>query len=205
MPDREIPDNVKPVFNAFFDDVSNLFNRYKIFKQVYGSEEAVNLLNESAPGFFSEIRAIMLENLLILISQLTDVPLMGGRENLSVQKLIDVIEAHQSGLSQVMGLNVILTQLKDHVKPIREIRNRTLAHNDWGRRNVDLPIVMKKGIDDSLEALQEVLRVISLHFRDVDLRCEPFAISDGDDLIAVLRQWRDYSKKDQPERWAGGD
>src|SRR5262249_44520092 len=101
--------------------------------------------------------------------------------------LMEVIEQDSPGLTQSMGLKAEMDNLAASCEGIRELRNRLLAHTDWGRRAEPLPGVNRRLIEDALATVRKVMRDVSLHFRDVDVRCENvFALGTGDELIQHL-------------------
>ncbi|HWE37831.1 MAG TPA: hypothetical protein VG406_14780 [Isosphaeraceae bacterium] len=207
---REFPPTLSTVYEAIESDVIQLHFRYKLFKQLYATQATVDILNVVAPALFAEVRQIMLENIMMVISQLTDPPTSRGPkgatlENLTMRRLVETIDAQETGLADRLGVPRLLEMLDGHAEPIRTVRNRMLAHNDWGRRTEPMPLVMKEHIDGTIEAMERILRVTSLYFRDIDIRCEPFSHSDGDALIEILRQWQEFSKEAEPYRWGSQD
>ncbi len=70
---QEMPTELAEVYDALKQDISLLHVKWEVFNQLYvTSEETVELLNESAPSFFRICQDMLIDDILLTTSRLTD-------------------------------------------------------------------------------------------------------------------------------------
>ena len=160
-----IPSDLKPHYEQLRTDLIDLFFRWIAIKNLYShSQERLDLLNETAPNFFSELQQLLIRDLILGIARITDPPQTCGRDNLTLPRLAGDIDpqAHPQLHNQVAaGVN----KAKQAAGPARNYRHRLLAHRDLGVALGSMPPgVTFKDLRVALEQCALVLNIIQLHF-----------------------------------------
>jgi hypothetical protein len=86
-------DNIPATAKEIFDDVSNevffLKSKWLVFRELFGVEDHVKLLNQCAPATFSYFLYALLDDVNLSLTRLvTDPAIMKGRENSNFEQLI---------------------------------------------------------------------------------------------------------------------
>ena len=109
-----MPDILKNKIKAIDAEVVRLHYKWKHFKQVFGSDEKVKLLNDAAPVFFSHLWNLMLFDILLSIARLTDPPKTRVKsiikENLSFDNL--VLEIKDANLQSQVSQQILASKGK---------------------------------------------------------------------------------------------
>ena len=111
--------------------------------------ERVKLLYGFADVMFNEVKQTLISDVLLRLSQLTDKARMGKKENLSLYRLREVVESMEPGRWRGEALMIYCDSDASVYggrvcKSIRDMRNRTIAHRDWGRRAEATPVTNKR-------------------------------------------------------------
>lgn len=177
-----------------------LHGRWLIYKQLFRkSQKRIYLLNECAPSCFNIIQYVIIENIQISLSKLSDPGKVGKRENLSLETLHARIELEESP-DLAKSLKVILKRFHDQCAPFRTWRNKRFAHFDLGASlNVSgesLPEVSIIMIEGALATLREYLNYIEGYFRNTEIGYDHilFRTSDADTLVSVLKAGMRYEE-----------
>jgi hypothetical protein len=93
------------------------------------SKERVELLNRSAPAFFSMIQGVLYDQVLLGIGRLLDPPGNSHQSNLVLAHLSKQVRAH-GDTALADALDDHLSELRTHCATIRSHRHKRLAHLD---------------------------------------------------------------------------
>jgi hypothetical protein len=131
-------------FHALCQHVASLYFKWGQYTALYGtSKERVDVLNRSAPTFFSLVQGTILDDVLLHVARLTDRVEHGGRHNLTVQRL-PLLMSSSPNLASVR--NACETAVKS-ANFCRELRNKRLAH-------ASLPHALGEGSIDGVSRAQ---------------------------------------------------
>ncbi|MBZ9988441.1 hypothetical protein LB572_15190 [Mesorhizobium sp. BH1-1-5] len=140
--------------------VSSSWDRYEA---LFGSQERVNLLNESGGSFWHAIQGVLLEHVLLGICRLSDTAGTGQRRNLSVWTLVELDPLRYKG-----RLKQRAETASRRASFARTWRDKRIAHNDLEQSTgVANKLVSATGrkITKAILSIHEVLRWISAkHF-----------------------------------------
>ena len=100
---------------------------YNNFRHLYGSDETIELLKDTAAWFFHDINVVLQEYCLLQIAKLTDPSASVGRENLTIPNLNDRLKAEGLWTQEIDDLSAELMRYRDL---INLSRNRLIAHSD---------------------------------------------------------------------------
>ncbi len=148
------------------------------------------MLYRFADVLFNEVKQTLIGDVLLKLSQMTDRAGMGKYENLSLHRLRDVVELNEPGLAAKLGLDSMLQSMETVCKSIRDMRNRKIAHRDWGRRAEATPVTNKIEIEEALSIAARIMNAVELHYQNSETNYKPYPGSgDGDRLIDHLQRY----------------
>ena len=190
----------KEVFEHIKELLTHLNIRWIIYKQMYGTNVyRVELLNNTASNVFSEFQWLVMDNMILSLSKLTDPAKMRGNWNLSLPYLYEeIINLNEVQLSEELG--EILEELNNSVENFRKIRNKRIAHTDLAVAiddNSPLPGVSRADITRALELVMDFLNKIELHYFDSTTRYDMTILplkNDGRALLICLQKALAYEK-----------
>jgi hypothetical protein len=208
MSKKKIPTEIDEIYEALYQQVSYLYAKWGVFCQLYGStKEVVDLLNNSAPSFFRICEDVLVDDILLNISRLTDPKQTFKRDNLSLERLVHSIDEVQFPKLKD-EIEKLLAKAKDKCTFARDLRNKRIAHNDLSTKlqvNPNpLPTVTRKKIEDALESICNVMNAVAGYFEDSTVAYELAILpNDGNTLIARLRDAKIYRKQLRELRLSG--
>ena len=158
--------------------------------QLFGSMDRVKLLYDLADHLFDQVKQTLISDVVLKLCQLTDGAKTGSSENVSLYRLRDVVDSDEPGLAANLSLDTMLLEMGQVCRPIREMRNRLLAHRDWGRRAIPTPVTNKDEIEQALSLTSRIMNAVELHYNNGTSIYEPYPGSaDGDRLIYHLQKY----------------
>lgn len=185
----KMPASVAAVHNGLKPLVITAHGRWTLALQLFGTMDRVKLLYDLADVLFDQVKQTLISDVVLKLSQLTDKAMMGKNENLSLHRLREVVESNEPGLAAKLQLDSMLRSMETACKGIREMRNRTIAHRDWGRRVEATPMTNKEEIDQALDLAERIMNAVHRHYENTAIRYEPYPGSgDGDRLISHLQR-----------------
>ncbi len=188
---KQLPEELRPLFEAVWQEVVSAHALWLIFCQLYVDKpRQLLIMRETAPGFFSSIRSVIRNSVVLSISRLSDASKTGKMENASLRTLRDIVaRLDDSQLAQ--QLDTTLEQLTKASKPLRDRRNRALAHADLPTALLEhpdpLPGISKENIDDALHDISSFMNAIEMHYADSATEYEnPIQHGDAKALLVWL-------------------
>ena len=123
---------VAQLFDDMAQQISQLAGMWTIYKRLFCFDQAtVDLLNASAPAFFFFARSWLQNDIIMAVCRLLDpVQSATGQSNLSVEAVIR--KAFPSPCQQQFLSR--LAHLRSQAEPLRQQRNKRLAHADQAVR-----------------------------------------------------------------------
>jgi AbiU2 len=125
-----IQKNTRELYQHLRSEVIGVHYRWKIFRQLFFSQEVVDLLNSSAGRFFSMLRLDLLDLISLALGRLTDSSKsLNKYPNVTLEQLIDSLDPN-SHSELITVLRERLTDLKSKCARIENWRNKWAAHRD---------------------------------------------------------------------------
>jgi len=191
----------KKIFIDLQNEVSHLFLRWKIFRQLFATNgDRIKLMNALAPTVFSEIQRTLIDEIFLQISRITDRKgKYDKKKKVLVQETV-VLEQLRAGLGnhyQPALAADLDNRLKNDVGPkceeIRKHRHKRIAHADklmLVRPSLYiLPQITKKMIDEALNAIADYVNAFrTVFFGSPMYFAGVHTIDDGDSFIHVLKE-----------------
>ena len=202
-------DQIPPSFTEIFYELRNqitwLHSRWIIYRQLFGhSERRIELLNECASVFFYIIQEVLLGEVLVALSKLTDPARSMNHDNLSLEQLQSRTEAE--GKTQLTTiLRNLLDRLHGKCQTFRLHRNKRLAHFDLTTAMQStpnlLPGISREMIEEALKLVREYMNTIEEHYNQSETGYEHFIMSsDGDALVTILKYGLRYDELSRDQR-----
>lgn len=166
----QFPPSIERLFRPLWNEIVWLNAKWNAFTRLYGTDEAtVELLNHVAGSFFRLVEESLRDDVLLSIGRLLDPSATGAKANLSLQALLDGVDAQvEPELRQ--RLIDALDRLRSHCEGITARRNRKLAHTDLptalNKHLDDLPGISLTAVRDAIEQVNAFMNLIDIHFRE---------------------------------------
>jgi len=165
---------------AIWNHITELHAEWKILLALFGASQAQSdFLNKVAGAFFDTVYQTLIRDILLGISRLTDPLSTAGKDNLVLERLAQLPEVvADSTLSSKVTAK--LTEVKAEARPIRDYRNKYLAHLDLdaslgpgpdvlpGIKRQDIDVVLQ-GFSDLFNLIEQTLRGPTVIFRKVSI------------------------------------
>jgi hypothetical protein len=168
---REIPPEIKIKYEALFQEVCHLHRKWGVFRELYVSGTRIELLNNSAPGFFNLCKDLFGDDIILTICRLNDPKRTFQKDNLTLEQLVYSVEPAQHPRLRD-ELEVLLGDSKTKCTFAKDHRNKRIAHNDLDTKlNAKvrpLPSPTTTNIDDALRSICEVLNAVPRYFHQSD-------------------------------------
>lgn len=187
------PSDCGDLFFEIWTDVNNLDLSWQDYRALYGtSPERIDLLNWAAGTFFGLIENTMWHDVLLRIARLTDPPAKRSHKNASLGQLVKRVCPHLDSESaqHLRGQN---KELVVYCRPITDLRNRVLAHDDLptalNYHPDPLPGLSRADVEGALHRIHSLVNEIENHF---DLAPTSFelilSVNDAETLIDLLER-----------------
>jgi hypothetical protein len=193
MSEREppgYPPDTEKLFNVLWEQVCTFSAKWKLYLDLFSTEANKKVVNETAPGAFMLIEHSLRNDMVMVISRLTDPQVMGGRSNLSLEHLIEELNTHcPAGMYD--QLKADLAEIRNHVTPFKLIRNRKIGHIDMPTALSNVPDpslgVNRPHVDQALTLICNLMNSISTHFADTTHAFKKVVMhGNGEHLIFYL-------------------
>lgn len=184
---------IQLLFDRIHCEVVQLFYRWKIFRQLFGSgEENLNLLNKSGSNVFELLQRLTEDNVSLTLCRLTDPERTGSYENLSIRNFLGRIEAVLD-VTVRQDLHEKLARLEAATGKFRIHRSKRIAHLDLSHalKPELLPPLWYGDLQDALKILESIMKDLHLIALNADTSYKEPAIAYGCDGEYLLRFLRD--------------
>lgn len=162
-----LSDHLGPVYTEIDQDVTRLHANWKLILQLFGSQESVDILNQSAGFAIRTIQDSLTDGVILRIAKLTDPAKTGRLENLSLASLIEHLPSDPPVAKLRDRLATQLDSIGTAVDGMRTIRNKRIAHRDHASAidpNEIIPGVPLSAIEESIRLIREFMHDIQGHY-----------------------------------------
>jgi hypothetical protein len=194
---------VPPQFIAIYDELRSeitwLHGRWLTYRELFAEDaERIDFLNECAGTFFYIIQDVLLDEVQVCLSKLTDPANSGKHENLSLEQLQAQLQRHGDPALAVK-CRTVLDKIHSQCDVFRVRRHKTLAHLDLptalNQLAQPLPGVSRQMIEDALESTRAYMNSIEAHYNDSEWGYDHFILNQGSGaLLATLRAGMRYEE-----------
>jgi hypothetical protein len=195
----KVPSAIAPVYDELRSEITWLHGRWLTYRELFAeSPRRIELLNEVAGTFFYIIQEVLLDEVQVCLSKLTDPATSGKHENLSLEQLQAKLEGHGDSVLATK-CRAILDTIHIQCQAFRVRRHKELAHLDLPTALKQLPNplpgVSRQMIEDALRSVRDFMNAIEMHYNDSEWGYEDFILNDGSfALLATLRAGLRYEE-----------
>jgi len=155
------------LFNVLWQELAWLYEKWEQYLVLYGKKPSrIDLLNRAAPLFFRIIQDVLWEDIVLHIARLTDPPQSGGKANLTIRRIPNLVDDADTAQALRELINIAIQSSEF----CRDWRNRHIAHRDLNlvleKDIVPLKPATRKKLKDALDSIAEVLNAVSQHYTD---------------------------------------
>jgi len=187
-----VPSQFLAVYDELRSEITWMHGRWLTYRELFAvSSRRIELLNESAGAFFYIIQDVLLDEVQVCLSKLTDPASSGKHENLSLEQLQSQLQEYGEA-NLAVKCRAILDTILGQCEVFRVRRHKTLAHLDLptalNRLPHPLPGVSRQMIENALESVRNYMNAIEAHYNESEWGYEDFILNDGSEaLLATLR------------------
>ena len=154
----------KAVFEKLQDEAIQIQYTWSIYRSLYASgDENVAFLNKYGSNFFSLAQSLLIENISLGLSRLTDPNRTRDNENLSLKQIHVHADKH-SHFDLLQLITPLYEKLHEKCLQFRGLRNKRIAHADLQQamriEGSSLPMISYQDIENALEALSNYLNAV---------------------------------------------
>lgn len=159
--------HMEEIYKVLSREVTELHYRWIIYREVYAQgEDVTRLLNENGASFFYFVDFLMLDNVALTFSKLTDPNKQRSNDNLSLKQLI-VCANDQKNIQLAQELSSDFYALKLACEKFRVLRNKRIAHADLIH---SLGLAKEPLSGFSREYVEEALKLLRLYMNKFELK-----------------------------------
>lgn len=191
---------VKEVFEPLRYEVAWLHAKWAIYSQLYcRGNEQLAFLDAMAPGFFVVVKDSLENELIVGLCRLIEKAKTGRNHNLTLARLKESLSCERE--REFRGsFSARFERLRRSCAPLREWRNRRLAHSDYptvtGEVQASLPEIPWQTIDEALAEVRTLMNLVQRRFLDSEFHYESFTdLDDGEMIVFYLREAQKYEEE----------
>jgi hypothetical protein len=207
-PDPKIPAELREIYGHLAGSVIETQGLFQELEILYMSEENTKLLDSTAQTFFIRHQQLLISQIILSVSRLTDEKQSGNRknpqENLTLTQLLD---AEVLGPDRQLVLQKKWTAIKAATEPMRKYRHKILAHasklhylapSTTLGKNITITTMRAM-----LEQIADYLSTFDFFFTGVDSPVNyPWTAGEAPELLAYLKLAVDAREKIDADRYA---
>ncbi len=171
-------------------DTWRLRHIWTTFRFLYaGEKKTVDVLNATAPGFFTMTQRLMFDDVILKICRLTDPAKNRQQENLTLRRLVEATEWQTTDPARYVAYAAKAAAVDEACGSCRDHRNKRISHRDLAlfKEMFELPGATLRLIDDAIAAIEEFVRKINIEFRQGDIAFDVVGGEEwGKELIRKL-------------------
>ena len=190
-----MPAELGEVFRGFFQEYSIIRVKWRLYKQLFGNIERVDLLNRHGAHGFGVVQDVIIKDVILCIARMmnTSKEAWGDPANLATL-LIDLVAHKQAALAD--KLRAIRDRIKPVVEGLSRWRDVQISRNDYAsfvnmKAGIDaLPPPSRQMVEDILSAMGEILDELRAHYPGLEDQHEdvPHA-GEFEELMSHLRDF----------------
>ncbi len=195
-----LPRCIADEFKRLSMDLSLVSAHWILYRQLFAhSEKRFNLLTRAAPAFFEFLFHTLRDEVFMALCRLADPATTGGKENLSLDHVMSVLEKEEMDEKVRKELRAKLALFREQCRPLKPHRDKRLAHQDLlvsvAGGEEPFPGVSIQMVDHALATAGDYLNTIERHFSDSSTAYEHFGmLGDADTLVYHLAEAMRYEE-----------
>lgn len=194
--DEIMMSNPKSIIDEFCTLCESVWIDHDLYRSLYKTDHTeidrrriFKLCNSIAPKFFDDLNRILIDNLILQFSKITDPAATGKNTNLTTNYVVEKIGWPDDVRQKLREINARLTAFRRYIEPAR---SKSVAHVDLSarfRRLEDLGKFPKDADRQFLQDLQAFIDIAYGHFHNGAPRpINPAMSTDTHQLIRALEK-----------------
>jgi hypothetical protein len=188
-----MPAELDEVFQGFFHEYSIIIVKWRLYNQLFGDSESIDLLNRHGAHGFGVIQDVIIKDVILCITRMmnTSKEAWGDPANLATL-MIDLAAHKQTALAEK------LRGMRDRIKPgadgLGQWREAQISRNDYAsfigmKADIGaLPPPGRQMVEDVLSAVSEILKELQAHYTGLEeLHKDVSHAGDFEELVSHLR------------------
>ena len=168
-----MPAELGDVFQGFFQEYSIIRVKWRLYKQLFGDTECIDLLNRHGAHGFGVVQDVIIKDVILCITRMmnTSKEVWGDPANLATL-LIDLVAHKQTALAdKARGMR---DRIKPAVDGLRRWRDEEISRNDYAsfvvrETQIDaLPQSGRQMVEDILSAMSEIVDELQAHYSGLE-------------------------------------
>lgn len=190
------------VFKVVNSEVTWLHTIWELLIQLYGTnDQNIEIMNSSAPQFFSILRTMLFDELVMTLNRLTDPASTRGKANACLEQLIQQINESENTILST-SLKERLSRIRVNSAAFRTWRDKKVSHNDLftalQNENNSLPGIPRAQAAAAIQEITEFINQYSEVILGTIQAYKPFLVArgDGNALLQQLKRNMDTQEKE---------
>ncbi len=188
---NSLPDEIRKIYMCLCQDMVALNQKWDFYQGLFFSKAENHQVLELVPDAFRIIGKSLMNDIIVSIVRLGDLPKSDNRTNLSLATLADFYDKD-------VTLRTLLENFRGLSQPLRDYQDRMISHNDLDTRlgnftSPNNPPTVSE-ISATIVAAEAVLKHVANQYGGTDIGFGKgmFTATSSDALIYWLRQGLDH-------------
>jgi hypothetical protein len=190
-----MPAELGEVFRGFFQEYSIIRVKWRLYKQLFGDIECIDLLNRHGAHGFGVVQDVIIKDVILCITRMmnTSKEAWGDPANLATL-LIDLVAHKQAVLAD--ELRAIRDGIRPVVDGLTRWRDVRISRNDYAsfvdmKASIDaLPPPSRQMVEDILSAMGQILDELRAHYPGLEEQHED--VSHAGEFEELMSHLRDF-------------
>jgi hypothetical protein len=189
----EMPVGMSEVFKGFFQEYSIIQAKWRMYGQLFGTPESIELLNRHGALTFGVIEDLLIKDVILCITRMLNTSKASWGDPANLATLLIDLAAHKQ-----VALVKRLTAIRDRARPVadalKRLRDEQLSRNRYAdfvemKADIDaMPPQSRKMVDDVIASMGEIVKELQARYTGVDELNEQVAETPNfDELVSHLR------------------
>ena len=169
---RALGDEFGTVLNGVLQHWCRGWVRVNQIHELYGDRKTLDLLNTiTGGGLLWDVQQLMMDDLMLCVTRLTDPPKTGKKENLTVIRIPEFCE-HLELRGKVQ---LLVDKAVEAAEPARTYRNQRISHIDLRLERESANLVPRATLEEAeevLDTVHSILKIIESRLLDAHLHDE---------------------------------
>jgi predicted nuclease with TOPRIM domain len=176
-------ENIDKLISKIEDEIRTASVRFELVLSLFSSNDNLEIINNTAPAVFGEIRSALYESVIMALNRLCDPQESYRYKNISLERLRNSLPEEMKDDTEFSEqLIAIEKQIKEEVDKLKKIRNKRFSHNDLSTHfKNEHKIIQNPAINKSLELMDEYINHVRLKHNNTSgsLIKLPYVSKDG--------------------------
>ncbi len=208
---EKFPPGAGALAHELWTNIGSVHLNWKNYRALFGtSAERIGLLNWAAPSFFAHLDGILRHDVFMAIARLTDPPETSRHPNASLRTLLNNLRASLDP-AIFAEMDRSLSELKGYCKPIRDVRDRHIAHDDLATalkyHSEPLAGISRAFVEGALLRIREWFGAIETQYRGSPTAHEyVLSTGDGEYLMSIFASAQAHAREHEIQeraKWTG--